>query len=226
MKELPFLGIDEGQPSFAELCLNDRRYEHYRAAFFDRTYSAGQCIHSQGDKITHFGIVTSGILKAVSYSRDGCELCHAYFEEGESFPEFLYLTGRRQYTYMLYVEKRASVTWIPLLVLEEMLTEQPQILSALLLYVSQRGLKNQLYLNCLNYQTIRERIAYWILGIQNMNSGKEILLPRSQTILANMLHVSRASLNQELKQMQREGYFRVEKEKIYDLDAEKLTELL
>ena len=226
MHEIPFLGIDEGQPSFSELCLFDSRYEHYRTGFVKKSYPAGACIHSQGDKITHFGIVTSGILKAVSYSRDGSEMCHTYFEEMDSFPEFLYLTGERRYTYLLYVEKRAAVTWIPILELQEMLTSEPHMLSALLLYVSKRGLKNQLYLNCLNYQTIRERIAYWILGIQKMTSGKTVMIPRSQTILANMLHVSRASLNQELKQMEREGYFRLDKEKILGADAEKLMELL
>ena len=59
-----------------------------------------------------------------------------------------------------------------------------------------------------------------------MTSGKTVMIPRSQTILANMLHVSRASLNQELKQMEREGYFRLDKEKILGADAEKLMELL
>lgn len=226
MHELPFLGIDGTQPSFARLCLFDRRYEHYRSTFFNRTYPAGACIHSPGDQITHFGIVRSGILKAVSYSRDGSEHCHIYFEKEESFPEFLYLTGERRYTYTLCVEKRAEVTWIPIPVFQEMLMKEPQLLSALLLYVSKRGLKNQLYLNCLNYQTIRERIAYWILGIQKMEAKKEVVIPRSQTILANMLHVSRASLNQELKQMEREGYFRLDRDKIRDVDLKRLMELL
>ena len=96
----------------------------------------------------------------------------------------------------------------------------------LLLYVSQRGLKNQLYLNCMNYLTIRERIAYWLVGIQKIQSEGAIAMPRSQRIFANLLHVSRSSLNQELRAMEREGYFQMEKEKLHQVDVARLEALL
>lgn len=108
MHNISFLQ-NENLPSFAQFCISDSRYEDLRTHFTQKTYRAGECVQSEGDTITHFGIVVSGILKAVSYSRDGEELCNAYFEEEDVFPEFLYLTGNRHYTYLLYVEKRAEV---------------------------------------------------------------------------------------------------------------------
>ena len=111
-------------------------------------------------------------------------------------------------------------------VLEELLTKDLELMGALLRYVSQRGLKNQLYLHCFHYQTIRERIAYWIVGIKKIEPGYEITIPYSQRIFANMLQVSRSSLNQELKQMEREGYFCIRKEKMCEINLEQLTELL
>lgn len=226
MEKLPFFGRDEGQPGFARLCISDRRYNSFRAGFFSRIYMAGQCVHRQGEEISHFGIVTSGVLKAVSYTGEGQELCNAYFEEEDSFPELLYLTGKRRYTYQMYAEKKASVLWIPIPLLEEMLTEDPRLMSALLLYVSQRGLKNQMYLNCLNYHSIRQRIAYWAVGIQKIEGMEKIRMPLSQTIFANLLHVSRSSLNQELKLMEREGFFRILDGKMEILDKEQLELLL
>ena len=110
--------------------------------------------------------------------------------------------------------------------MEEMLEKDRQLLYALLLYVSQRGLKNQLYLNCLNYQTIRERIAYWIVGMHNIAPAETIRMPGSQLMLDNMLHVSRSSLNQELKLMEKEGYFRITGREMQDWDKEKLEELI
>lgn len=225
MHNINFLQNDN-QPSFAGLCIRDSRYNGLRIHFTRKTYRAGECIQTEGDAITHFGIVTDGILKAVSYSRNGEELCNAYFEEEDMFPEFLYLSGNRHYTYQLYVEKKAEVLWIPISLLEEMLSEETLLVSALLRYVSQRGLKNQLYLNCLNYQTVRERIAYWIVGIRKIESRQDVHIPRSQRIFANMLHVSRSSLNQELKQMEREGYFQLNKEKMLYVETERLKELL
>ena len=214
------------QPGFAKRCLEEGRCGRYRSYFLEKSYAAGECIRPQGADITHFGIVKKGILKAVSCSRSGAELCSAYFEEGDSFPEFLYLTGKRQYTYALAVEKKATVLWLPIDILEQMLGEDPQLMRELLLYVSQRGLKNQLYLNCMNYLTIRERIAYWLVGIAKIQPEGAIAMPRSQRIFANLLHVSRSSLNQELRAMEREGYFQMEKERLHQVDVARLEELL
>lgn len=226
MAETPFMGIDAGQPSFARLCASDPRYNRYRPYFLLRSYPAGQCVHAQGAPITHLGVVMSGILRAASCFSSGQEASHTYFEPEDSFPELLYLTGKRCYTYSLYVEKRAAVLWIPLGVLEQMLTGDPVLMSALLLYVCQRGLKNQLYLNCLGYQTIRQRVAYWAVGVQKLGPGQAAHMLCSQKVFADLLHVSRSSLNQELKQMEREGYFRLQKGRICQVEAARLEELL
>lgn len=208
---------------FADLCLRD---EKHRTFFMRKTYGPSQCVQPQGAKISAFGIVESGILKAVNHTANGVEMCQAYFEAKDLFPEFLYFTGRQNYGYYLIAEKKSAVVWIPTHVMEEMLQEEPQLMHALLLYISERGLKNQLYLNCLNYQTIRGRIAFWIVGMHNLAPSQSICVPCSQQMLANMLHVSRASLNQELKQMEKEGIFRIEKRELMNIDEERLLELL
>lgn len=208
---------------FADLCTRNTKYRSY---FIRKIYDASQYIQPQGAKITSFGIVETGILKAVNLTADGGEMCQAYFEAKDLFPEFLYFTGKKYYRYHLAAEKKSTVIWIPTQVMEEMLKEDSKLMYALLLYISERGLKNQLYLNCLNYQTIRERIAYWIVGMHSLAPSQSIYVPCSQQILANMLHVSRASLNQELKQMEKEGIFRIKKRELMDIEEDRLLELL
>lgn len=208
---------------FADLL---KRSEEYRSYFIRKTYEAAQCIHPQGTRITHFGIVEHGILKAVEHTSNGVELCQAYFEEKDIFPEFLYFSEKKNYSYSLVAEKRSAVLWVPVQILEEMLEKDQHLMYGLLLCISQRGLKNQLYLSCLNYQTIRERIAFWIVGMEGISPGEAISMPCSQLMLANMLHVSRASLNKELKLMEREGFFRIRNRKMLVLDEDRLKELL
>lgn len=208
---------------FADLC---RRNEEYRSYFMHKTYEAAQCIHPQGTKITHFGIVENGILKAVAHTENGMELCHAYFEAKDIFPEFLYFSGKKNYSYSLVAEKKSTVVWVPVHVMEDMLEKDQPLMYALLLHISQRGFKNQLYLNCLNYQTIRERIAYWIVGMHNIAPAESIHMPCSQLMLANMLHVSRSSLNQELKLMEKDGYFQIKNHEMQSLDEGRLNALL
>lgn len=208
---------------FADLC---KRNEQYQSYFLRKTYEAAQCIHPQGTKISHFGIVENGILKAVDHTVNGVELCRAYFESKDIFPEFLYFSGEKNYKYSLVAEKKSTVVWVPVCVMEEMLKQDQALMYALVLYISQRGLKNQLYLNCLNYQTIRERIAYWIVGMHNLVPTEVLQMPCSQLMLANMLHVSRSSLNQELKLMEKDGYFKIKKHEMQNLNEKMLNELL
>lgn len=203
-----------------------RRNEEYRSYFLHKTYEPAQCIHPQGTKITHFGIVDQGILKAVDNTAGGTELCHAYFETRDIFPEFLYFSGKKNYSYSLVAEKKSTVIWVPVHVLEEMLEKDPTLMYSLLLYISQRGLKNQLYLSCLNYQTIRERVAFWIVGMEGISPAESIRMPCSQLMLANMLHVSRSSLNKELKLMEREGFFRIRNREMIVLDEDRLSRML
>lgn len=208
---------------FADLCKRNKEYQSY---FMRKTYEAAQCIHCRGTEISCFGIVESGILKAVDITKNGVELCHAYFESKDIFPEFLYFSGKKNYSYTLVTQKKSTVLWVPVRVIEQMLKKDQQLMYALLLYISQRGLKNQLYLNCLNYQTIRGRVAYWIVGIHNIAPMELIHMPCSQLMLANMLHVSRSSLNRELKLMEKEGYFRIRNREMRILDEDKLNALL
>ena len=102
---------------FADLCRRDTRYQAY---FTRKTYAGAQCIHPQGTKINHFGIVVDGILKAVDVTMDGAEMCHAYFEPKDIFPEFLYFSGKREYTYscLLYTSvllytAMGGLAWYP-----------------------------------------------------------------------------------------------------------------
>lgn len=208
---------------FADYCLEKDRYRSY---FIHKSYPAAACIQQQGTPIEHFGIVTKGILKAVNDTVNGMELCHTYFQVKDIFPEFLYFSGRQHYTYDLYAVKKSEIVWIPVNVMEEMLATDPQLMYALILYISHRGLKNQLFLNCLNYHTIRERIAFWIVGMHNITMGDTVILPSSQSILANLIHVSRSSLNKELKLMEQDGFFTIVKRAIHDIDLERLNELL
>lgn len=208
---------------FADLCMGNCMY---RPRINCKTYQRSELICPQGSKINHFGIVLDGILKAVDQTVNGDELCHAYFEKNDIFPELLYFSGKKYYTYSLVAAKKSSVAWIPVEVLEEMLERDSLLMYSLLLYISRRGLKDQLYLNCLNYQTIRERIAYWIVGMNDIVPGETVHMPLSQSILANMLHVSRSSLNQELKMMEREGYFKIRGQEMYIENVERLQEML
>ena len=77
---------------FADLCVGSCIYRPYMNR---KTYQRSEIIYPQGSKINSFGIVLDGILKAVSHTVNGDELCNAYFEKNDIFPELLYFSGKR-----------------------------------------------------------------------------------------------------------------------------------
>ena len=208
---------------FAALC---RGHEKYRSRLIYETYKSGQVIHTPGDVIDRIGIVVSGILKAEDATLGGRERCGAYFDEGDTFPEFLYFAGDKRYTYTLAAVRRTTVAWMPISTFEEMIFEDRRMSRALMLHISWRGLRNQRLLDCLGYQTIRQRVACWLVTMGDLSGGAEVRLPGSQTIWANTLRVSRSSLNQELGRMEREGYFQRGPGVLRLLDREGLEKLL
>lgn len=208
---------------FSALC---RSHETYRSRLIYETYKTGQVIHTPGDVIDRIGIVVSGILKAEDAAPGGAERCGAYFDQGDTFPEFLYFAGDKRYTYTLAAARRTTVAWLPAPVFEEMLAGDPAMTYALMLHISRRGLKNQMLLDCLAYQTIRQRVAFWLVTMGELEGGGDIRLPGSQAIWANTLRVSRPSLNQELGRMEKAGYFRRGPETLHIIDRAGLEALL
>lgn len=209
--------------SFASQCLHHETFAKYLRF---STYKTASLIHPIHDPIKEFGIVVDGCLKAEKYTFNGNELCRAYFENDDVFPEFLYFTGKKVYTYALVAVKKTEVAWIATSVFERMLREDPEMMYSFLLYTAERGMKNQTLLNCLHYQTIQQRISFWLLSMNNLSQNEYIRLPKSQTIWANTLHVSRSSLNQELRRMEEAGYFRIEGHVLHLLDRQSLEQFL
>lgn len=213
-----------GQPSncIPSFTTSLRQHPVYGGKLQYKTYKRSQILRSQQEPIEHFGIVVEGLLKAEEYTAQGDELCCSYFEKDDVFPGLLYYTGSQMYAYTLVAVKRTTVAWISVYDMENLLAKDHDMMYAFMLYMAGRGLKNQLLLSCVERQTIRERIAYWLTTVSHLSKDARIPLPQSQAIWANTLHVSRSSLNQELKHMEKEGLFCIEGHELVMLDKKRL----
>ncbi len=168
--------------TFAYQCLHHKTYAQYLRY---ETYKTAYVIHPIGAAIKEFGIVLDGCLKAEKYTVNGDDVFCAYFEDNDIFPEFLYFTGNKIYSYSLIAVKKTEVAWMPASVFERMIQEDHDMLYSFMLYIAHRGMKNQTLLNCLHYQTIHQRIAFWLLSMNNLSQDEHIPLPRSQTVWAS-----------------------------------------
>ena len=72
-------------------------------------------------------------------------------------------------TLLVACEKNQKLLGFQLHVFERMLEEDHDMMYAFMLYISKRGMKNQALLNCLYYQTLTQRVAFWLVSMNNLD---------------------------------------------------------
>jgi len=81
-------------------------------------------------------------------------------------------------------------------------------------------------LRFLTFQTIKGKIAHYILQIANKSGMNEINLPKSQNQLAEIFGVTRPSLGRAIREMDKEGFIKANGKNIVILDKVRLGGLL
>ena len=196
--------------------------EHYRVDH----YAKNEIIESRGTLITHVGIVRAGYLNATNYTREGKEMGGTVFAPDSIVLEYLYLSGDRCYTYNLVALSKARVVWIPAAIFRQTIFSDSHLEQQYICLLAQRGLENQRMLACLAYKTIRERLAYWIVSDHQVEKTQRVTFPVSQEAFAEILQVTRPSLNQTLHQMADAGYFKMQHNVLTAIDREALLALI
>lgn len=198
------------QLKFIDYCLN---HPLVTVNGQEKTYKKGTLLTTAGAEITKIGIVTKGVLKTCNYTRVGKELCSTIFDQGSVVLEYLHLMKKRYYTFDLIAVSPCTICWIPIKIFDEIALNNQQGLALYVEHLAHRGMETQRLVSCLGYKTIRERICYWIassnnnLELNQKNIPKNIKLPGSQELFSALLHVTRASISQELNRMEAEGFF-------------------
>lgn len=182
------------------------------------TYGANELIIKEGEEIKDICVILEGVLKSTEYTSDGKELNSSYFYlgknldssypfAGDAFPFYLVYGGIKRYFFNTYSLKKSKVIWLPVDELLPIIEKDPIFIKNILQFVAEYACYSKIILRGVQYRKIEERLAYWMLNL-NDYSGK-IKIPYSQEVLADMLHVSRSSLNQELKRLESEMLIRV-----------------
>lgn len=193
------------------------------------SYGAGDLIRSEGDPINEICVILSGVLKSTEYTVDGKELNSSYFfgsdtiPGGDAFPFYLIYGGEKEYYFNTYCLKKAEVVWLPIEDLFPIIDQDKQFLQNVLIFVSDYSLFSRQLLRCIQYRKVTERLAFWLTRICE---GPLVHIPNSQEVLGDMLHVNRTSLNAGLKELEQDGFIRLEGKSIRILDEEGLSELV
>jgi CRP/FNR family transcriptional regulator, dissimilatory nitrate respiration regulator len=81
-------------------------------------------------------------------------------------------------------------------------------------------------LRFLTFQSIKGKIAHYILQLSTKSCSDSIIMPKSQNQLAEMFGVTRPSLGRAIRELDKDGYIEANGKNIVILDKNKLSKLL
>lgn len=190
------------------------------------TVRRGDILFSEGDKVKNVGIVVEGLLKCSKYTYSGDEINIHYFYEGETFPEYLVLSGEERYIYNLVAEKRSTILLVDSDHILSLLKSDHEWSNLLLNYMAYRGLHTEKWNLCNCYTTLKSSIAYMLLEIDEITENEWTQHIDSQKVIASKLKVSRPMYNQTLLKLEKENLIKRSDKGIMLLDREKLEKLI
>lgn len=185
-----------------------------------------EIIFMQGDEVKSLGLLTHGLLKCTRYTNDGNEITPHYFYKGEMFPEYMLLTGEKQYIYTLVAEEKSTFKVFDYEDVKELLKADLDLSHLLMHYMAYRGLLAEKWTFCNSYVNARNKIAYMILEIYKLEEGSWYQFEDNQRIISTKIHLSRTSYNLELAKLEKEGIIEKYRSKIKLLDKERLAQYL
>ncbi len=170
-----------------------------------REYDRGETIFLQEETAQAVHVVLAGWIKLFRMSPSGAEAVVSVFTKGESFGEAVAL---RNMPYPVSAEavSRCQVMHIPIPVLISLMKEDPEIGISILAATFTHLHSLVAQLEQLKAQTGAQRVAKFLLGLCDRDSGAcEVVLPYDKMLIAGRLGMKPESLSRAFSRLKATG---------------------
>lgn len=194
------------------------------------SYKKGESIVRSGDEPRGIYYITEGFVKAYAITKYGEENALIVRKDKEIFPLIWAFTGlHRDITYEAMSD--TSLFRVARSEFLEFLKKNEHVVPALLDMAIDAYRLHSERVNTLEYRTVRERLASFLLTHVERFGGKgvkgnSLSAPIRRADIAASINASRESTSRELSALQRSGYIDLTTPYIEIIDEEKLRELL
>jgi len=191
-----------------------------------RTYHEGAMVAFRGDEYNDLWIVLEGSLSAQLLDYKGKVLKVETLSPVEPIATAILFAPERVLPVTLTAETDTTLCLIPRRMILRMMQANEHFL---LNYLEDSGLRLTVLaekLRLIQFSTIREKIASYLLDLADKQSTESPSVPVSKETLAEIFGVSRPSLSREFSRMVDEGILDQEGRRIHILHRKELEEIL
>lgn len=188
-----------------------------------------QVLFEKDHKVKKLGIVIEGELNLVSQKYNGTRVIITTLEKNDLFGEALIFASLDYSPYDLISSGKSKALMIPYRIFSNMCSNgcsyHNQLINNMLTILSNKIVMLNNKMSILNAETLKGRIAVYLLSLQKKANAMIFNMPMNRQELAEFLNVKRPSLSRELSNMQKDNIIEVYRSSVKILDMAKLREL-
>lgn len=193
------------------------------------SFNDNQALIEKNDKVKKLGIVIEGELNLVSQKYNGTRVIVTTLEKNDLFGEALIYASASYSPYDLISSGKSKVLLIPYRIFSNMCSQNcshhNQLIINMLTILSDKIIMLNNKMSILNAETLKGRIAVYLLSLQKKANSMIFDMPMNRQELAEFLNVKRPSLSRELSVMQKDNIIEVYRSSVKILDIGALREL-
>jgi CRP/FNR family transcriptional regulator, cyclic AMP receptor protein len=186
----------------------------------------GQRIYEPGDASEHMFLVKSGTIKIAAFDPSNREVLLAFRHPGDVFGELALLDDSRR-DHLAKAHEDSLICALRRDVVLQLARESPDVAFRVLTLMGRRIRQLQRRIEELSYKSASARVARVLMdladehGVQD-SRGMVIAFKLSQTDLANLVGLTRETVNGVLHQLQKKGVIEADRRVIRLLDLDRL----
>jgi CRP-like cAMP-binding protein len=191
-----------------------------------KSYSKEEVVAFEGDDCSQLGMVLEGALEVKKLYPSGKIVTVSELLLGNTFGEAVIFSKAHKYPATIIVKEKAQVIYIKNEDIIKLCGENGDFLKAFLALLSEKILVLNKKVSNLAMESIRQKLASFVMEEANKAKSMTIKLPMSKKDLAEYMGIQRPSLSRELIKMREEGLIDFSKDKIMIKDLESLKTYL
>lgn len=192
-------------------------------------YKDNQIVFQKDDNVKKLGIILEGQFNLVSWKFNGTRAIVTTLERNDLFGEALAFSSSKELPYDLVSSGNSKALILPYYVFFTMCREvcnfHKILINNMLSILADKIVVLNNKMHILNTETLRGRIAMYLLTLHKKNNSVMFDMPMNRQELADFLNVKRPSLSREFSKMQQENIIEVHRSTVRIIDMDTLKEL-
>lgn len=191
-----------------------------------KKYSNGETVAIEGDECSSIGIILNGFAEIQKIYESGKSLTIETLNTNKIFGEAIIFSKKNTYPATIVSCAKTSILFIPKSSIIKLCSKNSNFLNGFMSLLSNKILMLNKKLKNLSYNTIREKVANYLLEEHTIQKKSTIKMNKSKKQLAELLGIPRPSLSRELIKLREDGMISFDRNYIKILNVNKLEELL